>query len=370
MKSIAIIGSSIAGVSLALLLGKDVKVTVYESKPRKEIGKKLCSNICTEAINPILKNWGLVPERFILRKFTKQKILTRNKSITFPIKEYELSRTKLIEALIFRAQKNGAKFKFETSLVDFGKSADGKGFDISFMTKNGKKIFSRADVLVGADGVLSLVAKKAGLADDKKYFLYLQTNVSKKEVNKKFIPGENAQNVFVGGEFGYYSYIHPSGKGLSVGLGDDVHKDVKSSFENFTRFLGIKKFKLRGALIPIPKVVGKKGDIFVIGDAASQTKFSLGGIIPSMMAAESLRDVILNEDYYKYFLLKIRMFIHQLATHVLRKLDEEDYEELFEIMKDDKFKGLMASRDKFGWKELGILMSPKLVWFSLKNLLK
>ncbi|MFC1685812.1 FAD-dependent monooxygenase [Nanoarchaeota archaeon] len=369
MKRVAIIGSSIAGASLALLLGGHAQVTVYEMGSKKNIGDKLCSNICTNAIKPILKKWGLDPKKFIQRTFTKQRILTREKSIEFQIKEHEMDRKKLLDTLILKAQKKGVKFKFDTKLVDFGEGIGEKGFDLVF-EKNGKRMFFRTDVIIGADGALSEVAKKAGLWNNRKHFLYLQSKLKKSDINKKFAPGKNTQYVFVGGKFGYYSYVYPSGQGYSIGLGESVDKNVKNSFKEYVKFVGAKNVKLRGALIPLPKVIGMKKNLFVIGDAACHTKFSLGGIIPSMMAAEAVRDILLRGDYSAYFVLKLRILLHQTATHILHKLDEADFEELFEIMEDPKYGGLMAARDKLGLKELGILLSPKLIWFSLRKLFK
>ena len=110
--------------------------------------------------------------------------------------------------------------------------------------------------------------------------------------------------------------------------------------------------------------------MFVIGDAGCETKFSLGGIIPSMMAAEAVRDIIVDGDHSKYLVLKGRIFLHQMATKVLNKLTEKDFEELFEIMKDEKYKSLMKVRDQFGSKEIALLFSPRLAWFSIRKLLR
>jgi len=347
---------------------KKVRVTVYELKPKEDIGHKLCSNICTGPVEEILARWGFNPKNYIQKTYTKLKIFTRKKSIKFPIREHELNRVKLVEDLITKAQENGAKFNFSTKFVDFKKLSEGK-FEIIY-EKDGRKQRDFVDYIIGADGAVSEFARKAGFWKDRKHFLYLQGKVSKKQVSKQFAPGKNTQHVFVGKGFGYYSYIYPSGDGFSVGLGDEMDKNIRNLFDEFSRYAGVTKYSLRGALIPLAKVIGYKDKLFVMGDAACETKFSLGGIIPSMMSAEAVYDIIVENSYNKYLVLKSRLFIHQIATKILKKLDEEDFEELFQIMKDPKFKDLMETRDKYGFKEILTLFSPKLVWFSLKNILK
>lgn len=368
MTKVIILGASIAGSSLAFLLSRKVDVSMYELRPRAEVGKKLCSNICTEPVVEMLYSWGFTPEDFIKKQFSSVKISTRNSSIDFPINEFELNRIKLVDSLMHGAEENGAKLSFSSKFVDFHK--EGEKFSV-IIEKDGKTFSDTADIIVGADGAVSEFARKIGMWKGRTHFLYLQGMVDKKHINPKFAPGENTQHVFVGQGFGYYSYVYPTGENMfSVGLGDNISNDIKSMFEEYKEYLGVKNVDLQGALVPQAKVIGIKKNLFLVGDAACETKFSLGGIVPSMMAAEAVTGIVLKKDYSKYHALKRRTRIHSIATRVLRKLTEKDYEELFEIMKDQKFKDLVAARDRFGKKEILTLMSPRLVWFSLKAFLR
>ncbi len=367
MVKVAIIGASLGGASLAYLLSKKAEVVVYELKPRSEVGKKLCSNICTEPVAELLYNWGFEPNDFIKSHYAKVKISTRNKSIEFPINEFELDRMKLFETLISAADKNGAKVHFSAKFIDFHKE-DNK-YDV-YAEINGKKTVERFDFVVGADGAVSEFARKIGMWKNRKHFLYLQGKVERSAVRPEFVPDKNTQHVFVGSWFGYYSYVYPTEGLLSIGLGDEMGKEVRSLFNAYMDYLGVKEVKLQGALIPQPKVIGMKKNLFLIGDASCDTKFSLGGIIPAMMAAEAVKDIILYDNYSRYRALKRKVRIHEWATKVLKKLNEKDYEELFEIMNEEKYKELLANRDRFGKKDILTLMSPKLVWFSLKKILR
>lgn len=368
MAKVVIIGASIGGAALAFLLSKKVEVSVHELKPRSEIGKKLCSNICTEPIAKMLYDWGFNPEEFIKTHFTKVKISTREKSVEFPINEFEIDRMKLVDTLISAAEKNGAKFHFSSKFVDFHK--EGEKFNALF-DHDGKRNSEIADSIVGADGAVSEFARKIGLWNKRKHFLYLQGKVERDRVRPEFVPDEHTQHVFVGSWFGYYSYVYPTEGILSLGLGDELgEKDIRSMFNVYLDYLGVKKVDLQGALIPIPQVVGMKKGLFLIGDAACDTKFSLGGIIPALMAAEAVRDIILHKKYARYKALKRKVKIHEMATRVLRKLNDKDYEELFEIMKKEKYQNLVANRDRFNKKDLMTLASPELALFSLKRLLR
>ena len=149
-----------------------------------------------------------------------------------------------------------------------------------------------------------------------------------------------------------------------------MEKNIKDMFDGFLKYIGANKFELKGALIPEPKVLGTKRNLFLIGDAGCFTKFSLGGIIPAIMGAEAVSEIILNNSWRKYKALRRRLKIHQLATKILKKLDEKDFEELFEIMKSQKYREIIAKRDRFGRKEFLSLLSPKLAWFSFRKMLK
>jgi len=368
MTKVIILGASVAGSSLAYLLSRKVDVTMYELKPKMEVGKKLCSNICTEPFVEMIYSWGFTPDDFIKKQYTNVKISTRNKSIDFSINEFEINRIKLVDTLMHEAEKNGAKLHFSSKFVDFHR--EGTKFSVS-IEKEGKIISDTADYIIGADGAVSEFARRIGMWKGRKHFLYLQGMVDKKHLHPSFAPGENTQHVFVGTGFGYYSYVYPTGENLfSIGLGDNMGKNVRLMFDSYKEYLGVRDVSLQGALIPQAQVIGMKKGLFLVGDSACETKFSLGGIVPSMTSAEAVSDIILRGKYAKYKALKRRTWIHSLATRVLRKLTERDYEELFDIMKDKKFKDLIAARDRFGRKEILTLMSPRLAWFSLKALLR
>ena len=368
MTKVIILGASIAGSSLAFLLSRKVDVSMYELRSRAEVGKKLCSNICTEPVVEMLYSWGFTPEDFIKKQYTSVKISTHNRSLELPINEFELDRVKLVDSLMHESEKNGAKLNFSSKFLDFHKEGD--KFSVT-LEKDGTKFSDTADIIVGADGATSEFARQIGMWKDRKHFLYLQGKIDKKNIRKEFAPDEHKQQVFVGEGFGYYSYVYPTGENLfSVGLGDNMGKDVRGMFDNYVNYLGVKDIKIQGALIPQAKAIGMRKNLFVVGDAACETKFSLGGIVPSMTTAEAVTDIILRKNYSKYRALKRRTIIHALATRVLRKLTEKDYEELFGIMENQKFKNLIAARDRFGRKEILTLMSPRLAWFSLKALLR
>lgn len=253
------------------------------------------------------------------------------------------------------------QFKFKTRFIDLQKKA--KGFDIVLEdSRTNKKTIETADFVIGADGALSNVARRAGLWQDRKFWLAIQTKIQKRALKKIKIM-EHAYCIFFNPKFGYYSYIFPSKNYLVIGTGAPL-KIVKESFNKFLDFLGIKPNKPEFALVPIPKNIAiKKQGIFLAGDAACQTKFTGGGIVPALELAFALRDAIIYKDNKRLKQIKREILLHQLVTKVLLKMKAGDFDGLFEIAKKSNIK-MAASRDELRkWAVSFVLHHPSLLKF-------
>jgi len=360
---VAIIGSSIAGSSLACLLAENAAIMVYDSKARKDIGKKFCANVVTSSFSKYVKMLGLNPEKYIISRFNTAVGISKNNRFEFKTDEFKIDREKLIEDLIARAEKKGVQFNFGTKLISLRK--EGKNFLITF--ERGEEIFTdEADILVGADGALSEVAKKTGLWNDRRFYLVMQTEIPLNNLKTDIKKG--SYNVYAGKEFGYYSYVFPSKDKVTIGVGD-VPEKVKEKYNLFLKFLGIKKTgKMQAALIPEPKVIPQKKNLFLIGDAGCHVKFSGGGIIPAILAANAIKEIIVNKNYKKLKELNRRTFFNKMATKMIWKMNDKDFDDFFEILKDRKFQGFLEKRDELEKKEYFKLLDRRLLKFFFKIL--
>ena len=362
-KKAIVIGCSISGLAAASLLSRKLKVAVIEQKSRDTISGKVCANVVTSKFLNLAEKLGINAQKTILRKFTLAKFYSENSSVELPVEDYEISRKKLLELLLEKAKANGVEFRFETRLLGLEKIQ--KGYAI-FSEKKGRKKIETADYIIAADGALSSAAKKAGLWQGREFWLAMHANSAK--INRKIPAG--SYEIFFRKKFGYYSYIFPSGgNGFIAGIVASP-KDARRNFSRLLKFLGIRKYRVESALIPKPRALNThKRNLFLLGDAACQVKFTGGGIIPAIESAFALHDMLLLKNRKKNNSLKWEIFLHQLVSRVLSKLDERDMHTLFGIAGKTGKKSA-KSRDELRSSAVGVVLrNPRLLKFLQKLLL-
>jgi len=353
---IFIIGSSIAGATAALALArKGFDVEVFEQKPFAEVHKKLCGNIVTSAFFSISRELGLNAKKIVLKKFNKAHFFSKNKRITVDIEDYLISRKELLFQLVSKAKSEGAVFNFNSTFLKFEKR--GKNYKL-FIKKGSKEIVKETEVLIGADGVLSRVAKSAGFKQ-KKFVAAIQAET------KTDCPS-NEYFVFFGKEFGLYSYLFPSDGIAKIG-------SVAQNFSHFVKFLKVKKVtNQRAHPIPFygPFSKFRKGNVWLIGDSAGMIKFSMGGIIPSMHAAIALAD-FLKGDTKKLRKLKKDLFVQYLILKAIRRLKDKDFDYALNLIENDKrLRDFLKKRDEtsLSFSNLKLLFERRFFRYALKLL--
>lgn len=369
MKAV-IIGGSVAGSAMALALSRFCKVTVYDERKKAEISEKICGNICTYSIERYAHALG-IKEDFTLSRYNNINIFSKGNRASFPTREYEIGRKKLLSEMMKNALKNGAEFNFSTKFLDIRRINGAKKHYEVFFEKNGKRFSDKADVVIGADGAVSEVAKKIG-RKNKEFFLFLQTTVKRSQIGKEYlIPDKNSYSIFVGRNFGFYSYIFPSKNGneFKIGLGDDFRKDVSEEFRLFLEYLGIKKSKFKGALIPKPGLISGSGGVYLIGDASCNVKYTGGGIVPIMEQVIALRDKILSGKDKKMRILKRKMLLNRMFTKFIERMKDSDFDFTLDVLKDPRLRNAFSSRDDVGSGELRKFLSPRLMLFASKVML-
>jgi flavin-dependent dehydrogenase len=158
---------------------------------------------------------------------------------------------------------------------------------------------------------------------------------------------------------GFFAWILPESKKMAR-IGVITRKDTK---ETFNRFLKLKKINkkqivdLQAGLIPIfnKKTQVQKGNIFLVGDAASQVKATTGGgLVPGLKAAKILSECILRHKNYKKELQKINkeLWLHLKIRCFLDNFSDKDYNELIELMKDKKIMQALKDHNRDNPKRL------------------
>lgn len=340
MRKVAIIGSSIAGSCLAYLLARSgCCVDVFEQKSWFETGRKVCSNIVSSDFVRVARSLGIDEKEVIKNKFTKAIFFSQKNSAEFPVEDYEIDRVKLLRLLMEKARGAGAKFHFNIEFLSLGKTDNHYGI----MLKRNKKIVTQeADYVIGADGAVSRVAERIGLKNKKRFWLATQAKVDK-------MPGSRQRSryfIFFGSRFGYYSYIYPSQDYFTIGTLSPIKQ--KGKFDGFLEYLKIKEIgKREAALIPIynPLMRFRKGNIFLIGDAAAMTKFTGGGIMPALRAALWVRNSILGRRSNTLLKLRQELLLHHLIYRGLRKFSDADFDKYLELAKEEGILSELGSRE-------------------------
>ena len=89
--------------------------------------------------------------------------------------------------------------------------------------------------------------------------------------------------------------------------------------------------------------------IFFI-DAATQVKATTGGgIIPSLKAAQTLCDCIINNKNYEKELKKHsgrELLLHLKIRNILNKFSDNDYDHLLKLMSQEKVKKILKKYDR------------------------
>ena len=155
-------------------------------------------------------------------------------------------------------------------------------------------------------------------------------------------------------------------------------EEQKEIFERFIKekAQGAEFMEYQSGLIPIYNSQTKiqKGNIFLLGDAASQVKATTyGGIIPHLISAQKLKEAIKENKNYEELLIPVKkeLDLSLKLRKIMNKFTENDYNSLIEILSKKSAKNILETFDrdhpsKFIFKLA--LAQPKLLKFGLKLL--
>ncbi len=353
---ISVIGAGPAGSFLAYQLAKkNHEVKVYEE--HKEIGNPIqCSGVVTPELEKHLK----IKKEIIINRIKKVRFYSPDgKFFETKIKpDYVFNRLKLDKYIAELAEKEGAKF-INKRFLDFEKNS--KKLKLKFNDS-----YEETDILVGADGPYSQVAKSAGLFKDRRYIIGTQARAN--------IPLHDKDRVDIFLGYGEFGWLIPEDE-YTARIGVVAEKNPKEDFDKLMKICNAKFLCYQSGMIPLynPNIKTQKDNVYLIGDAASMVKAAThGSILYSTIAGKCLAKAIdEGKDYQNLWKKEIGfdLWLNLKIRNTLCNFSNEDYNKLVEYFSQEKLKDAFSEhvRDfpsKFIMKIL--LKEPRLLKYSLK----
>ena len=336
---ITIVGAGPAGSYLACLLAKQgQKVTIIEE--HDSVGKPVqCTGIVTHSIEKFFR----LKNEVIAKRLNKVIVVSKNNRISVDVDEIVMWRDKFDMFVADMAESEGAQILLGHKFIDFG----GKNSIRVKDKKNGTIKEIKSDVIVGADGPYSPVAKAAGMEFNSKNYIGMQAKV-------KVDMDISSFETYFGSDFpNFFGWCVPESEGIAR-LGIGCFENAQQYFYKFLKARTGREDILcwESGLIPVynPKKRLQKDNVYLIGDAATQVKATTGGgIIPSFKAAQTLCDCILNKkNYNKEFRKQSgrELMLHLRIRNILNKFSDADYDKLLNLMEKEKVRKILKKYDR------------------------
>lgn len=232
---------------------------------------------------------------------------------------------KVLDVQLLMAASKYAEIRVKTRLSSFnGKKARLEGVQTEYLSY---------DVLIGADGAASTVAKTAAFPRPS-YFSAVQMEVEFEPMDDSFV------ELYFGRSYsdGFFAYSIPINSDTAR-IGVVSKQNPEYYFKNFiTKHPSVSKrvkgkiTELNAGAIPIGLVNFVKGNLALIGDAAGMVKpYTGGGLYYHLIAAEKLGEHFPNlEEYQKSYKREMRKE-YDVGMKIVRLyslLDDEDYNHL------------------------------------------
>ncbi len=278
----------------------------------------------------------------------------------------DLERARVVEKKMFdkylarEAARAGATIILKTKAMGLER---GDGISVKVEGIAGAETL-RSNLLIGADGVRSNVARWCGLKTPKKIAAAAQVEIDGVEVE------DDVAEVYFGREYApnFYAWILPKGELCEVGLGSRLGAmPPRKYLEKFIDHHPIASKKIKGKSIlevnlgGFPLEVVEKSvsnNVMLVGDAAGQTKASTGGGVITggliaVMAAEAAVKALEEKDFSEEFLMKeyeerwrdelgLELKVHEALRNMLDSLSDDKLDALFDLAIETGISDLMV----------------------------
>jgi len=331
---VIIIGASTAGLFAAYLLAKErIPVQVYDA--RETLGQPSRTLIVTSKLTEVL---GFVPHEAILNRVNGIELLSANRYASVRLQEPDLviERQKLIEFLARKAREEGVEIHLGFKFVGFEDKGDGLAVSLRDQV-NGRDRTVPTNVLIGADGVLSNMARAAS-RDSRETVAIVQAKVMLPEkVSSDCVKVwfDRQQTQF------FYWLIPESESRAAIGLVSRNGQSARESLEDFLHSLRCETLELQAARVPLhspllePSRTISSSRILLVGDAGGQVKATtVGGVVAGLRGARAAVKVIVGGTPFRRALrpLKAELDLHSMMRVILNRLGDRDYDRLLELL--------------------------------------
>ncbi len=336
---ISIVGSGPAGTYTAGLLAKEgFSTEVYEE--HNTIGKPIqCTGITTIYLNNVLTERKIESEGFLVNTISKTRVFAPdNSSVDITLKKnYIVDRTRFDQYLADLAQSAGAKIHCGKKFITGSRSS--KKIKLKFNNET-----KETDALIGADGPFSAVAKAFNMYGNRRFALGAQARM---QMNETFDP--NVVEFFLGK--GYFGWLVPETERIArVGIASN--EKAKHYFDELLKKRPGEILEWQSGPIPVynPRLPTEQGNVFLIGDAATQVKATTyGGIIPAMMAAPSLVTAIKHQKSYQRLWKQVigrELWLHLAMRKLLDRFTDRDCNRLINLTSQAKITKVLTEHDR------------------------
>ena len=330
---IAVIGAGPAGCYYASLV-KGSNVHVFED--HAEVGMPVsCTGILTDSVRRVIPD---VPEDLVVSRIRTFKLVAPDgRSLLVDLDKVNmiLDRAGFDRFLLARALANGATLHLGERFTGYERS--GSAYRVH--TTRGSYA---AEMIVGADGPFSAVARAAGIYG-----------------RRSFVMGWQARCVYPGLEVGVteirltlgeFSWIVPeNGRVARVGVIGPDTPGIRKDYE--TLLGGAHVIEDQSGMIPVydprQKLRAPGERVFLIGDAATQVKATTyGGIIYGLLAAQYLAE---DPDGYEQRMnakLGRDLRLSLQMREFMNAMTEEQANELVEIFEKDSNRQIISRHDR------------------------
>jgi digeranylgeranylglycerophospholipid reductase len=371
-KDIAVIGGSTAGFYTAYLLArKGYKVRVYEAE--EDIQTAPRALIVTSYMLDLM---GSLCESAIINKISRFELFTDGRAAMISLQRPDLvvDRSKLIRCLAAKAEANGVEVLTGRRFLALRPNGKELAFTIS---RNGQRdsVEESANILVGADGAFSNVAKDAGWPKQPTVPLFQAVVELPKDM-----PSDKTIVWFIPEDTPYFYWLIPHSPTQGVlGLIGEEDGGGRGSLERFLEGKGLVPIEYQTARIPLHSgwnpyhlKIGE-GDVYLVGDAAGHVKVStVGGLVTGFRGAQCVAEAIVNGGARRELCeLRWELACHMLIRKTLNRFTQDDYNRLLCLLNPSVRRSLgLLSRDETSKLLLGVfLRQPRLLFLGLRALL-
>ncbi len=334
---ISIIGGGPSGSSAAHdLARKGHEVHLFEEN--SEIGIPChCTGIVTKVL------WEHIPKKkeLILNELKSVRIHGPSTFTDVPLSEFVLDRAGLDKYLAQRASDAGVSIHYNQRFTGV------QNRQLMFSSSDTQSP-KQADVLIGADGPRSAVAKATNIFGERRFYLGVQATASGNFVPDRF-------EVWFGTVCpGFFAWLVPESESVAR-IGIAALESPQKYFQPFIKKHAKKIISYQGGPIPWFNKSSKQFTMhnglptYLVGDAGGLVKATTGGgIITGIMSGQLCAQAIEQQTSYEKLLapLKRELWLHDFMRSMLNKFSDADYDHLIELMSTPKVKNILFNHPR------------------------